>query len=212
MNKYKLLIFDVDGTLTDTDKMLIETYKTLYSIYRPNYLYTEEHIKTFSGPPIMETLEKEFPDEDPNFMLSEYKKYSRPNYIKYVTAFDNTREVLLKLKENGYILTIATSKMHQATLFTLDLINLNDIFDFFLASDDLIKVKPDRECVDKIREKYNVSQNETLFIGDTKYDVYTAKNAGVDCLIMTFKNRALPDDATPKYFASSMGDLYNKLK
>ncbi|MEG0529604.1 MAG: HAD hydrolase-like protein, partial [Bacilli bacterium] len=101
-NKYKLLIFDVDGTLADTDKMLIETYRTLYELYSPNVKLDESKVIGFSGPPLRETLSTEFPLYDPEFMIKEYKKYSRPNYVKYVTTFFKTRELLLKLKEEGY--------------------------------------------------------------------------------------------------------------
>ncbi|MEG1565421.1 MAG: HAD hydrolase-like protein, partial [Bacilli bacterium] len=67
-NKYKLLIFDVDGTLADTDKMLIETYRTLYELYSPNVKLDESKVIGFSGPPLRETLSTEFPLYDPEFM------------------------------------------------------------------------------------------------------------------------------------------------
>ncbi|MEG1222404.1 MAG: HAD family hydrolase [Bacilli bacterium] len=206
-NKYKLLIFDVDGTLADTDKMLIETYRTLYELYSPNVKLDESKVIGFSGPPLRETLSTEFPLYDPEFMVKEYKKYSRPNYVKYVTPFLNTRELLLGLKAAGYILTIATSKMHEATLYTLDLLNLNDIFTSIVSSDDVVNPKPDKESVEILRKEYNISKEETLFIGDTKYDVICATSAEVDSVIMTYKARVLGEGVTPTYFATSSSEL-----
>ena len=70
MTKYKLYLFDLDGTLLDSDQMLIETFRDLYKIYKPkDYVIDEKKIITFSGPPIRETLQKEFPEYDQEMML-----------------------------------------------------------------------------------------------------------------------------------------------
>ena len=44
MKQYKLYLFDLDGTLIDSDQMLIETFRELYSIYRPLYHPSDDYI------------------------------------------------------------------------------------------------------------------------------------------------------------------------
>jgi pyrophosphatase PpaX len=213
VNQFKLLIFDVDGTIANTDMMLIKTYETLYKKYRKDLKEIDvEKIKTFSGPPLKETLMREFPNVEYDLIFKEYKFYSHPNYIKYVTAFPNTRETLLKFKNDGYKLAIATSKMHDATLFTLHLLNLEDIFDVIVGSDDVTNPKPNRETIDKIIKICNVNPSEAVLIGDTKYDIYTAKNAGIVSIIMQFMNREMPSDATPIKYCKTFEELYTFIR
>ena len=58
MNKYKVLLFDLDGTLCDTDEMIVQTMYAIYKEYKPVKIRTREELYYFSGPPIKETLAK----------------------------------------------------------------------------------------------------------------------------------------------------------
>ena len=65
MNKYRLILFDLDGTLCDTDEMVVQTMFAIYKNYQPTVVRTREELYYFSGPPIRETLKREFPNYDP---------------------------------------------------------------------------------------------------------------------------------------------------
>ena len=67
---YKLIIFDMDGTIADTDKVIVKSYLELYKIYKPNDIPSVEKIRTFSGPPINKTLTEEFPHLELDFINS----------------------------------------------------------------------------------------------------------------------------------------------
>lgn len=66
--KYEAIIFDVDGTIIDSDMMLVNSFNVLYDLYRDGKKTPQEEIYYFSGPPIRETLKKEFPHMDLDFM------------------------------------------------------------------------------------------------------------------------------------------------
>ena len=59
MKKYKVMLFDMDGTLADTDPMIVETFNILYDKYKNGNRRPKEEIYYFSGPPIRDTLKKE---------------------------------------------------------------------------------------------------------------------------------------------------------
>ena len=80
---YKLIIFDMDGTIADTDKVIVKSYLELYKIYKPNDIASVDKIRTFSGPPINKTLTEEFPHLELDFIKKEYRRISKGNYIKY---------------------------------------------------------------------------------------------------------------------------------
>ena len=59
-NKYQILLFDMDGTVCDSDQMIIDSMNVLYDKYRDGHRRPVEEVIYFSGPPIRETLKKEF--------------------------------------------------------------------------------------------------------------------------------------------------------
>ena len=71
MNKYKVLLFDLDGTLCDTDEMIVQTMYAIYKDYKPTKVRTREELYYFSGPPIRDTLAREFPDYDGDEMYEQ---------------------------------------------------------------------------------------------------------------------------------------------
>ena len=100
MRQYKLYLFDLDGTLIDSDQMLIATFRELYAKYRPGFNPDDSYIRLFSGPQISETLSKEFPNEKLDVMLNEYRSRSQKYYDQYVRLFPGAFELIKKLKEN----------------------------------------------------------------------------------------------------------------
>ena len=98
---YKLFLFDFDGTLLDSDHMIVVTFQELYAKYKPDYNATIEHMLSFSGPPIRETLLNEFPNENQNVMFNEFVKYSTINYDKYVNCGDEKRNLITEFNSNN---------------------------------------------------------------------------------------------------------------
>ena len=210
--KYEVLLFDLDGTVADTDEMIVETMNILYDLYRDGRRTPKEEIYYFSGPPIYETLDKEFPGCDLEFMHQEFRRVSLQLYPKTVTAYPGCRETLIKLKEEGYKLGIITNKIHSSTLFCLDLIGLKDIFDVLVCYDDVSHPKPHQEAIYKAMNELNVSDlQKILYIGDNKLDFLTAVNAGVDCALVTWGPRNIDKTLKAKMFISSYEDLYRRL-
>ena len=76
MNKYKYLLFDLDGTLADTDPLIIQTMYDLYDKYNEGKRKSVEEIYYFSGPPIKETLSQEFPDVDLDLIYKDFHDIS----------------------------------------------------------------------------------------------------------------------------------------
>ena len=76
MKQYKTLLFDMDGTVIDTDPLLKESFHILYDKYRDGVYTPDEEIFYFSGPPIKKTLAKEFPNLDIEFIFKESSKVS----------------------------------------------------------------------------------------------------------------------------------------
>ena len=98
MKKYNVILFDIDGTIADTDALLIKAMNKLYDLYRDGHRSPYEKVITFSGPPIEITLAEEFPNMDVDFMFKEFKKYFESLYKTEPMEYPNCRQVIESLK------------------------------------------------------------------------------------------------------------------
>ena len=211
-NKYQVLLFDLDGTVADTDEMIVQTMNILYDLYRDGKRTPIEEIYYFSGPPIYDTLNKEFPGCDMEFMHSEFRRVSVELYPETVTAYPSAKETLISLKNKGYKLGIVTNKIHSSTLLCLKLIGLEGIFDSLVCYDDVSNPKPHGEPILKAANELGASDlSKVLYIGDNKIDLDTANNAGVDCALVSWGPRVLDKNLKPTFTISSFEDLERRL-
>lgn len=209
----KLLIFDMDGTLIDTDKVLFETWKELFLNFKPSdYLIDEEVIRTYSGPPIQESIAKAFPEKDPNFVLKEYRTRTEKYYDFYLKIYPGEKEVLKKLYEEGYILAIATQKAKKMALKSLEMNDICDYFSLILTASDGFKTKPNPEMINYIMANFNCKPDETVMIGDTAYDYLAAKNANIRCVLFKGSKRTYSEEVNPDAIVDTYDAIYQYLK
>ena len=208
MNKYRLLLFDLDGTLANTDAMVVQSFYALYKIYKPRVVRSREELYYFSGPQIRETLKKEFPDYDLEEMREAFARISKSLYAPYVTEYPDEIETLKALKEAGYLLGVVTNKGKPLTKYNLELCHLNDIFDVVITADDVAAAKPDPQGIFKAMEVLGIKdKKDVLYIGDNDIDYYSGANAGVDTLLVTWGPREIKSVNKAKYTASSYNEV-----
>ena len=207
MPNYKFLLFDMDGTIAETDEMIIHTLEEMYDLYNPANKKSREEIIYFSGPPIALTLKKEFPNMDQDFILQEFLDRSTRYYDLYTTTFEYEIEVLSMLKEKGYKMAVVTNKGHQKSEYVLELLKIKPYFDFVIGSGDVEELKPSPMGINEAIKRFNSLKEETLYLGDNDIDYITATNAGVDCLICAWGPRTLTVLDKCKYVAKSYLDI-----
>ena len=214
MSKYSVILFDMDGTIANTDEMIVQTFLVLYKLYRKDAPATPiEQIYYFSGPPIKETLKKEFPDMDQKFIWDEFHRISWELYPKYTKGYPRCRESLLYLKEKGYRLGVVTNKIHRTTEYCIKLLNLEGLFDVVIGADDVSVGKPNPEGMNKAMHTLGENNmNKVLYIGDNESDLLTANNSGCDCALVNWGPRKLPDDIKCKYRISSFDELVEAIE
>lgn len=205
--KYNVILFDMDGTMLDSDQMVLETMNILYDKYRNGVRTPKEKVAYFSGPPIRGTLKNEFPDLDNDFIYEQFAIESQKLYKTHTFPYPHEKEVLLKLKEQGFKLGIVTNKVHHLTEYALECIDFVGVFDYIVGYDDVKIGKPNKEGILKAIDYFGSDLKHTLYIGDNALDLETANNAGVDCVLVKWGPRVLPDYVKPKYWLRSYLDL-----
>lgn len=209
MRKYSLILFDVDGTIANTDELIVQTFYELYDRYNNGVRKSRDEIYYFSGPPIRKTLKNEFPHYDLDFMYEEFHRISWDNYPKYMTTYPDCIETLKALKKQGYVLGVVTNKLHVTTEYCLRLLNMFDLMDVIIGADDVNNAKPSPDGIIKAMQIVGETDlNKVIYIGDNTSDIKTAQNAQVDCIIATWGPRQIEKtDYVIKYINS-----YKELK
>lgn len=196
MKQYKLYLFDLDGTLLNSDRMIIETFRELYPIFKKGFHPDDNYILQFSGPQITETLKKEFPDLDQKMMLNEYRNRSQKYYDQYVDLYPGARELIEMMIEKKINFGIITNKHRYATMYTYKLLKLEKFNIFSICADDVKVLKPAPEGIYKAMNHFGIkNKDEVIYIGDSIYDYETAKNAGVDFGYVTWSVRQIDKNA-----------------
>jgi phosphoglycolate phosphatase-like HAD superfamily hydrolase len=174
---YKHIIFDVDGTLIDTEKVVIDAYQAMIFKKHGRYFTEEEMIKGY-GVPTRQTLAiYGFTDID-QAVSEYYNKYLIEGYSK-CSPFAGVIETLDWLKENKYFLGVVTSRTQNEINIDPCLQGFISRFGSVVSSDDTALHKPNPDPLLKAMEKMHAIPENTLYIGDTFFDRQCAKNAGV---------------------------------
>ena len=153
-------------------------------------------------------MKKEFPDYDPEEMYNVFKKVSKDFYAPCVKAYKDETEVLKALKEAGYILGVVTNKGYPLTIYSLEICHIQDFFDVVITADDVKIGKPDPTGVLEAMKKLNINnKEEVLYVGDNDIDYFTAENAGVDAMLVSWGPREIKCLDKAKYEAKSYNDF-----
>ena len=199
-NKYSVILFDMDGTIADTDQMIVQTFYYLYDKYREGRRSPLEEIYYFSGPPIRETIQKEFPNNDTDVVLNDFREKSITLYPSTVTAFEGCREALINLKKHGYKLGVVTNKSSGPARYCIELLGFQDIFDICIGYNDVKEGKPSPEgilkAIDALGEK---DLKKAIYVGDNKVDIVSADNAHIDSILVTWGPRKVDPTISATY-------------
>lgn len=203
-----VLLFDMDGTLIDSDLMLVSTWEEMYDAFRPGYKPHLKDLLRFSGPPLEDSLKGEFPNVPYEKTRAYWMSHCAPYYDRFVTSFPKERQTLLALKEAGYRLGVVTNKARDFAAYSLKITGLDGIFDVLIGDEDLMRLKPDPEGIYVGMSRFGEKEKaKVTYIGDTVYDFMAAKNAGVSFLLAHFCLRDIPEGVKEDQIASSWDDI-----
>ncbi|MBN8235387.1 pyrophosphatase PpaX [Halobacillus kuroshimensis] len=203
----RTILFDLDGTLIDTNELIIASFTHTIAQYGDRD-YTREEILDFIGPPLVESLAKINPDKVEE-MVETYREHNVENHDRYVTAYEGVVETMHALKDEGFRLGIVTTKMKNTVHLGLELTNLDGLFETVVTLDDVTNAKPHPEPIMRALQELDTPASEALMVGDNTHDIEAGKNAGTKTagVVWTVKGRNVLDDLSPDYMLDSMRDL-----
>ena len=131
----------------------------------------------------------------------------------HTKSYETIPELVKEIKDNGYIVTVATNKIIDVAKILLDH-HYPGLFDYIQGDDVGIKKKPDPNMIDNIVRHYEVTKDEVLYIGDTNVDEETALNSGVDYILVTYGYRTeeeIKNSCISKNLAHNKEEILNYL-
>ncbi len=173
------MIFDLDGTILDTQNGILATYEMLFAKYRTKAEFSEEIQAEVLGPSLQEMFVKHFPDEDPAKLYEEYRQYNSEIFLKVNKPMDHAIEMLKELKENGYVVGVVSTKRRDTVEDNLKDFDMLQYVDAIVGAEDVQKQKPSPEGLNKILKDNRWSRDEAIYVGDSVMDIAAAKNAGL---------------------------------
>ncbi len=182
--RYEYILFDLDGTLTDSSPGIINGFQ--YALKEMGLGIPEKSaMKRFVGPPLTESFGNMLglSPEDTQKAITIYRKY----YFEMGGVFENSvyegvREMLEVLKGEGRNLIVCTSKNARGTNKVLEHFDLLKYFDFVGTSDDI--ERPGKiDVINYIIKECSINDlKKAVMVGDRHYDITAAKEAGMDSI------------------------------
>jgi pyrophosphatase PpaX len=206
------LLFDLDGTLINTNELIIASFSHTLEHYYPGQ-YTREDILPFMGPTLEETFGSINPDRMDE-MIARYRQHNWEHHDLLVTQFDGVYETIESLAQSNYRLGVVTTKRRDVAERGLKLTNLDKFFEVVVTLEDAAKTKPDPEPILKALSRFNAEATEAMMIGDNYHDIMGGRNAGTLTagVAWSLKGREVLQSYKPDYMLERMSDLIDILQ
>jgi pyrophosphatase PpaX len=210
--KVNTLLFDLDGTLVDTNSIIVKSLEVVFQTYLPEVQTSLDLFKECIGPPLEVSFSRYTTKERVQEMIQAYRTYYKANEHLYYSIYPNVIDVLTTLKAQGYYLGVVTSKFRDSAMPSMVHYGIDSLMDVIVGLDDVTKAKPDREPVDLALSQLP-SHTGAIMIGDNATDVQSGQNAGVYSagVAWAFKGRDALIAVNPDYMLEDMTDLYEIL-
>ena len=188
MKKYELAIFDLDGTILDTLDDLTDSMN--YALKEHGYpTRTKEEIRSFVGDGLLMLTRRAIaPETDETVIqnvLATQKAYYKDHCADKTKPYAGILELLAELKKAEVKLAVVSNKADYAVQILCEQY-FSGIFHMAVGEKESVKKKPAPDSVYAVLNALQVEKEHAVYIGDSEVDVETAKNAGLDAVLVTW--------------------------
>ena len=182
---YRLLVFDWDGTLIDSEAKIIAILNTVIDelALHPVAPGLIRNVIGLAIPEAMAQLFASYSTDLQRRIVQRYRYHFTHPDSPVSSLFPGTMATLAHLRRAGYVLCVATSKSRQGLDQELERTQLRDYFAMTRCADET-RSKPDPLMLREIMAHFDARPEETLVIGDSEYDLGMASNAGTDAVVV----------------------------
>ena len=215
MKKYKYILFDLDGTITDSALGITNSVK--YALNKLNApIPPYETLCKFIGPPLLDGFRDicGFDAEKAQEAVKLYREYYETTGLYENAVYDGIHELLRALKEKGKTVILATSKPEKFARLILEHFNLTQYFDYAAgATIDETRNKKDAVIAYALKECNITDKSLAVMVGDRHHDIFGAKQNGIASIgvLYGFGSHEELTAAGADYIAENIDELYKIL-
>ncbi|MEA3422943.1 MAG: HAD-IIIA family hydrolase [Bacillota bacterium] len=176
------IIFDMDGTLIDTNDLVMDCIKKTVYKYM-GYIPEKDSFNEIIGKPLdvqMSFFSEKYAVE----MIDYYRKIYLERRDEDTKIFTGIIELLKALDESEIKMAIVSNKGSRGIEHGLEMFKMKNFFELILSVADVENKKPHPEAINKVLKIWNMKKEEVLFVGDSHNDILAANNAGVKSVLV----------------------------
>lgn len=203
----KGIIFDFDGVIINSSEVqrqaLFESYKLVVGDDKtPSF----EEFFSHSGDSLCNILRKM---DLPLAMIEPYRNISRKRR-GLIKVYQGIRELIIQLKSEGFKCGLCTGKDRDRTVEILKELDLLQLFDTVVCSDDVENPKPSPDSLLFAINNIGIRCEDVVMIGDARNDILCARSVGVKNIAVTWGDvaRSVLEEESPDYIVNTMDELY----
>lgn len=186
MNQYRLIIFDLDGTLADTSEGIFNSIRYTQEKMGLFPRETDEQMRSHIGPPVTESYNRIFrlTGERLQQAAAYHKEYALQKGLYETSLYEGIPELLAQLKQK-YKLAVATLKFEETATQMLHHLGIAQYFDIIcgaIPGQHTTKL----DTLQRAMQHCETTVAQTLLVGDSQYDALGAQQAGIDFLAVTY--------------------------
>ena len=184
----KAILFDLDGTLIDSSEGI--TKSTQYALAHYGIIENDlSKFYKFIGPPLVASFKKyyDFPEEQAVEAVAVYRERYNKIGLFECSLYPGVRECIEKLKAQGYLIGMASSKPEVSCRRILEHFGILELFDDVVGATFDGRIDTKEEVLNEVMHRWrDVPKDEMCLIGDTMFDVEGANQVGIRTVAVNF--------------------------
>lgn len=184
--KYKAVIYDLDGTILDSRADIVATTKATIE-YMNGKMLADSEIYSYVGKGLMDLVRQslgEIAEDELKRAVDFFNEHYHAHCLDESRLYAGTAELVSELQIQKVKQAIFTNKPQAHTDTIIAGLHCGDWFDYVHGAQNGHDYKPNIKTTEHVLKTIGVSASEALMIGDSHVDFETAKNAGMDCVLL----------------------------
>ena len=186
---YKAILFDLDGTLTDSGEGITKSVQyALERIGKPEQ--DLQKLRVFVGPPLLEQFQQYagIDEKTAREAVEIYRERYAPIGVYENELYPGIPELLSGLKQRGYKLAIASSKPENFVKIVAEYFHIDSYFDEMVGSEPNGERTNKTEVIEEALKRLGLfdHREQVIMVGDKEHDVFGARRAGIQCIAVSY--------------------------
>lgn len=183
--RYTTVLFDLDGTLLDTSKGILNSVRDTIAFYALPSL-NDRDLLVFLGCSIYESFKKFYPEQDASKLVAYFRKMYAERHFEEAGEYDGISDVLKQLQNAGIRIGVATFKREDLAHKLLSKYVFARYINTIYGSDSEGKLSKSNIIANCIKSIHFEEKKKVLMVGDAENDANAASSVGVDFIGVSY--------------------------